>query len=207
MKTTKSRSRSITTTYVSILLALVLVAGCTPKATPEVPTDQSFVKEFVTELIDQNYTAAASCFAFPIREQELHSWRARIVVAADPGTLSRFQVGVADNFSFGGVQEYVDTDGFRISRDEAFAAIMSTVKKTPEYAKIMKRYGAAMKRLDEAADPSKVDSVTYRDAYQGRIQLDGLCDLLAPKYVVPRRMEPDLSVLSSRHQGTCAVSW
>src|SRR5450756_782917 len=108
MKTTKSRSCSITTTFLSVLLAAVLVAtGCAPKANPE-----------------------------PVA-------------------------------------------------DELFAAIMPTVKKTPEYAKIMKRYGAAMKRLDEAADPSKVDSVTYRDAYQGRIQLDGLCDLLAPKYVVP----------------------
>jgi hypothetical protein len=169
-----------------VLLAVVLVAtGCAPKANPELVTDQLFVKEFVSALIDENYTTAAACFAFPIREKELHSWRARIAVAADPGTLSRFQVGVADNFSFGGVQEYVDADGFRISQDEAFAAIMPTAAKTLEYAKIMKRYGVAMKRLDEAADPSKVDSVTYRDAYQGRIQLDGLCDLLAPKYVVP----------------------
>ena len=186
MKTTKSRSCSITTTFLSVLLAAVLVAtGCAPKANPEPVADQLFVREFVSALIDENYIATAACFAFPIREKELHSWRARIAAAADPGTLSRFQVGVADNFAFGGVQEYVDTDGFRISRDEAFAAIMPTVKKTPEYAKIMKRYGAAMKRLDEAADSSKVDSVTYRDAYQGRIQLDGLCDLLAPKYVVP----------------------
>ncbi|MFZ2412926.1 MAG: hypothetical protein WAW16_01730, partial [Candidatus Cryosericum sp.] len=166
-------------------LVLVLVVGCAPKANPELASDQLFVKEFISALIDENYTAAASCFAFPIREKELRSWRARIVAAADSGTLSRFQVGVADNFSFSGVQEYVDAQGFRISRDEAFAAIMPTIKKTPEYTKIMKRYGAAMKRLDEAADPSKVDSVTYRDAYQGRIQLDGLCDLLAPKYVVP----------------------
>lgn len=151
---------------------------------PELAADQLFVKEFVSALIDENYTAAASCFAFPIREKELRSWRARVVAAADPGTLSRFRGGVADNFSYGGVQEYVDAEGFRISRDEVFAVIMPTVKKTPEYAKIMKRYGAAMKRLDEAADPSKVDSVTYRDAYQGRIQVDGLCDLLAPKYVI-----------------------
>ncbi|HEX7608461.1 MAG TPA: hypothetical protein VF370_03975 [Candidatus Cryosericum sp.] len=185
MKTTKSRCCSRITTFLTILLAVVLVAGCAPKANPEPVTDQLFVKEFVSALIDENYTAAAACFAFPIREKELHSWRARIVAAVDPGTLSRFQVGVADNFSFGGVQEYVDAECFRISRDEAFAAIMLTVKKTPEYAKIMKRYGAAMKRLDEAADLSKVDSVTYRDAYQGRIQVDGLCDLLAPKYVVP----------------------
>jgi len=186
MKTTKSRVCSMAAMFLSILFVLVLVAGCAPDASPEFTADQLFVKEFVSALIDENYTAAAACFAFPIREKELHSWRARIVAAADPGSLSRFQVGVADNFSFGGVQEYMDTDGFRISRDEAFAAIMPTVKKTAEYAKIMKRYGAAMKRLDEAADPSKVDSVTYRDAYQGRIQLDGLCDLLAPKYVVPQ---------------------
>jgi hypothetical protein len=186
MKTMTSRSRSITATFMIVLLAVVLVAtGCAPKANPELVTDQLFVKEFVSALIDENYTTAAACFAFPIREKELHSWRARIAVAADPGTLSRFQVGVADNFSFGGVQEYVDADGFRISRDEAFAAIMPTAAKTLEYAKIMKRYGVAMKRLDEAADLSKVDSVTYRDAYQGRIQVDGLCDLLAPKYVVP----------------------
>ncbi len=169
----------------AILFVLVLVVGCAPKANPELASDQLFVKEFISALIDENYTAAASCFAFPIREKELRSWRARVVAAADSGTLSRFRVGVADNFSFSGVQEYVDAEGFRISRDEAFAAIMPTVKKTPEYTKIMKRYGAAMKRLDEAADPSKVDSVTYRDAYQGRIQLDGLCDQLAPKYVIP----------------------
>lgn len=181
----------------TLISGLLMLQGCRatslepPEAgTPSVPSnpkpaaDQLFVREFVSALIDENYTAAAACFAFPIREKELRSWRARIVAAA-PGTLSCFQVSVADNFAFGGVQEYVDTDGFRISRDEAFAAIMPTVKKTPEYAKIMKRYGAAMKRLDKAAAPSKVDSVTYRDAYQGRIQLDGLCDLLAPKYVVP----------------------
>lgn len=178
------KSSSRVSTLATILLVLVLVAGCAPDAGPEVTADQAFVREFVTTLMDQNYTAAASCFAFPIREKELRSWRARIVGAADPGTLSRFRVGVADNFSFSGVQEYVDAAGFRISRDEAFAAIMPTVKKTSEYAKIMKRYGAAMRRLDEAADPSKVDAATYRDAYQGRIQLDGLCDQLAPKYVV-----------------------
>jgi len=183
---------------IALISGLLVLQGCratsseppetgTPSmpSNPEPAADQLFVKEFVSALIDENYTAAASYFAFPIREQELRSWRARIVVAADPGTLSRFQVGVADNFSCGGIQKYVDTEGFRISRDEAFAAIMPTVKKTPEYAKIMKRYGAAMKRLDQAADPSKVDSVTYRDAYQGRIQLDDLCDQLAPKYVVP----------------------
>jgi hypothetical protein len=185
MKTTKSRTSSRIIMFLSILLAVFLVVGCAPKANPELAADQLFVKEFMSALIDENYTAAASYFAFPIREKELRSWRARIAAAADPGTLSLFQVGVADNFSFSGVQEYVDTEGFRISRDEAFAAVMPTVEKTPEYANIMKRYGAAMKRLDEAADSSKVDSITYRDAYEGRIQLDGLCDLLAPKYVVP----------------------
>ena len=80
----------------------------------------------------------------------------------------------------------MDAAGFRISRDEAFAAIMPTVKKTSEYAKDHETlWWQAMRRLDEAADPSKVDAAAYRDAYQGRIQLDGLCDQLAPKYVVP----------------------
>ena len=183
---------------ITLILGLLVLQGCratsleppetgsaSVPSNPEPAADQLFVKEFVSALIGENYAVAASCFAFPIREQELRSWRTRIVVAADPGALSHFQVGVADNFSFSGVQEYVDAEGFRIPRDEAFALITPTVKKTPEYAKIMKRYGAAMKRLDEAADPSKVDSVTYRDAYQGRIQLDSLCDQLAPKYVVP----------------------
>jgi uncharacterized lipoprotein YajG len=34
MKTTKSRSRITTVTFLSILLAVVLVAGCAPKTDP-----------------------------------------------------------------------------------------------------------------------------------------------------------------------------
>lgn len=166
---------------------LVLVVGPDEVKLSSVLSEAAAQREY--PVLDMGRKLSETLVAVP------EARRARIAAAADPGTLSRFQVGVADNFSFGGIQKYVDTEGFRISQDEAFAAIMPTVKKTPEYAKIMKRYGAAMKRLDEAADPSKVDAITYRDAYQGRIQLDGLCDLLAPKYVVPPGEERCVNVV------------
>jgi hypothetical protein len=153
---------------------------------PALTDDQLFVKRFITALIDEHYTDAAACFAFPIREKELRAYRAVIIAGADPKTLTEFKVEKA--YVFSQVQSpevFVDAQGFRITEKEALAAIIPVAKKSPEYAAIIKQYGAAMKRLDEMGDQNRLDPKTLGYAQAGRTELIALYRQMAPKYVIP----------------------
>lgn len=153
---------------------------------PAMTDDQLFVKKFITALIDEDYADAAACFAFPVREKDLHGYRAIIIAGADPETLAGFTVEKA--YVFSGPQSpevFVDAGGFRITEKEALDAIIPVAKKSPAYAAIMKQYGAAMKQLDEIGDQSKLDPKTLGYARAGHTALNALYRRMAPKYAMP----------------------
>jgi hypothetical protein len=150
------------------------------------PAAMQVASEFLSNMMTEQYTKSATYFAFPIREKELQDWRAAVMLHVNASHLTNFTVGQPEIHGY--LQTYpvyVDKDGFRIDETVAIQTILPTAQESPEYAVIIKQYGAAMKRLDEAGGvPNKLDAKTLSYARKGKDLERQLYLTMAPKLMV-----------------------
>jgi hypothetical protein len=156
------------------------------KATPTQEEERLFVKEFISALVAERYSEAATYFAYPVREGDLRKWRTTIAAACEANSLSHFailQPRVCQIWN-SSLEVYTDNDGFCISDKEAEDAIAPLAQKSSEYAAIMKQYGAAMRRLEEVDDPFQLDEKTRLSAWNGYAAVRALYRKMAPKLTI-----------------------